>query len=76
MHNTVEQGRATMADGATDTQAKSANIGIRATPEEKSLVEEYAHVLGESVSDVLRRVGLDDAVRLARQLRERIAASA
>lgn len=57
----------------TGRQPRRHVLGLRASDEEKELLEWYAEIRGETVTDILRQMGMNDAVALARQVQERFA---
>lgn len=54
-------------------QPKTARVTIRLEPEEKRLLEEYADIRGETLTDILRQMGAKEAVALARKVTARLA---
>lgn len=61
-----------MGETTAERQAKTKMVGIRVTPLEHELLTDLAFVRDTTVDALVREHGIDRAVQLAREIRERL----
>lgn len=65
-----------MGRGMANPQAKTEQLGVRVTREEKGLIEDLAVARGTTIDGIIREHGVEVAVRIARDVRDRMLARA